>query len=146
MRTRLGTVVALSLMATFETPTGAQIPGRAAPVASDRLLLEVTPADYPPIARRQLMVGTTSVTVHFGRQGEVTACRVASSSGYPMLDKQACSLALARGRRLPAGDRAPSVGDALVVWQLPGISADEIEMERQFRERTAVPAQSKANR
>lgn len=145
MTMRLGTVAAVSLMANLATSVGAQVAPRVVPEKADRLQLDVTPEDYPPIARRQLMIGTTSISVRFGRQGEVTDCRVTVSSGYAMLDDKTCALAMARGRRSPPGDRAPSIGDGAIGWRLPGVSAADSEAERQFRETLSATARAKAS-
>jgi protein TonB len=83
----------------------------------------VTTEDYPPESVRNGEEGRVAFTVKVGTNGRVSSCQVTASSGYPALDKAACSYYTRRGRFLPslASDGTPveaSRPDS-VRWQLP---------------------------
>lgn len=76
------------------------IPGTApVPIARS---FEVSEDDYPDASRRAGEEGVTGVTVTIGTDGRVSACSVASSSGFPRLDEAACKIAQRRWRFKPA--------------------------------------------
>ncbi|MEO7689939.1 MAG: energy transducer TonB [Sphingomonas sp.] len=61
-------------------------------------------SDYPPESRLRDEEGRVTVTLDIDERGVPTKCRIAESSGYPVLDAKTCELALKRGRFKPATD------------------------------------------
>ncbi|QIG79080.1 energy transducer TonB [Stakelama tenebrarum] len=66
----------------------------------------ITPRDYPREAARAGITGRVVVTLSVDARGRVTDCRVALSSGSPLLDGATCRLARERFRYEPARDTA----------------------------------------
>lgn len=83
----------------------------------------VTTDDYP---RRDLIAGnqgTTRFRVIVGTNGRVLSCEVTSPSGFPRLDKAACTNVTRRARFEPAkdenGDKVVGNYSSSVKWQIP---------------------------
>lgn len=81
--------------------------------------------DYPPASMRAGEEGRVSVRLAVDATGLVTACTVANSSGYPLLDQRTCTLLTKRGRFQPARDasgRGVAATTAVMSfrWQMPG--------------------------
>ena len=79
--------------------------------------------DYPTKAFEREWQGTTNFDVIVDPDGRSTDCKIAKSSGYEVLDRQACWVALKRARFTPAmganGERAFGVYRSQVVWSRP---------------------------
>lgn len=86
------------------------------------------PDDYPPASMRGAEEGDVSALLTIDPQGMVTGCRVTHGSSHPLLDRATCTLAVRRGRFIPAKDvhRQP-VADNYVIsgvkWRINGIGA-----------------------
>src|SRR3954470_19387966 len=65
----------------------------------------VSDADYPPSAIRAGAQGIVAFELDVAADGMVSACRVTSSSGSPILDEATCRIMIARARFVPAHDR-----------------------------------------
>jgi TonB family protein len=93
----------------------------AAPLTSPASWIKES--DYPAIAVRNDLEGTTGVTVIVGRDGKVQSCNVAISSGIPVLDATTCALIEERALFRPAldYDGKPTEGSysTRVVWRSP---------------------------
>lgn len=80
-------------------------------------------ADYPARALRAGEEGTVRFNLTIGPNGEVTACQIIGSSGYPALDEATCSLVSRRARFNPAVDSTGSAVEGryanAVRWRLP---------------------------
>lgn len=78
--------------------------------------------DYPAEALRLRQEGTTRVELAVTRNGRLSGCRVATSSGSPALDREACR-AMARWSFEPARDaRGRTVAGVYAtnfIWKLP---------------------------
>lgn len=79
--------------------------------------------DYPTKAFEREWQGTTNFDVIVGPDGRSTDCRIVKSSGYDVLDRQTCWVAMKRARFTPAigadGRRAFGVYRSQVVWSRP---------------------------
>ena len=79
--------------------------------------------DYPTKAFEREWQGTTNFDVIVNPDGRSTDCKIAKSSGYQVLDRQACWVAMKRARFTPAigsdGQRAFGVYRSQVVWSRP---------------------------
>ena len=79
--------------------------------------------DYPTKAFEREWQGVTSFEVIIDQSGRAADCKVTKSSGYDMLDKQACFVAMKRARFTPAsgidGQRAYGVYRSQVAWARP---------------------------
>jgi TonB family protein len=79
--------------------------------------------DYPTKAFEREWQGMTNFDVVVGPDGRPTDCKIAKSSGYEMLDRQACWVAMKRARFTPAvgtnGERAYGVYRSQIVWSRP---------------------------
>jgi protein TonB len=73
--------------------------------ATGNLAEIVSDEDYPPSAIRAGAQGIVAFELDVGLDGQVTACRVVSSSGTPILDETTCRLMVARAHFTPAHDR-----------------------------------------
>lgn len=62
--------------------------------------------DYPAEAIAKREQGTVAVRIAVNERGEVTGCKVETSSGSPTLDAQTCKIVFARARFAPAKDSA----------------------------------------
>lgn len=87
--------------------------------------------DYPTKAFEREWQGTTNFDVIVNPQGRSTDCKIAKSSGYEMLDRQACWVAMKRARFTPVigadGQRAFGVYRSQVMWSRPdraGLQSD----------------------
>ncbi|MEG3180508.1 energy transducer TonB [Sphingomonas sp. LT1P40] len=78
--------------------------------AGDRAQAIVSPAswvtndDYPPAALRNGEQGSVGVEFTIKRNGRVADCRIAHSSGSPLLDRTTCALITERALYSPAVD------------------------------------------
>lgn len=85
--------------------------------------------DYPTKAFEREWQGVTSFAVIVGPDGRAVDCKIVRSSGYEMLDRPACSVALKRARFRPAvgADGRPAYGvyRSQVVWQRPDRGAPQ---------------------
>jgi TonB family protein len=81
-----------------------------------------TPDSYPMEARKKGLEGAVAFDVDVDSQGKPTACRVAVSSGYQVLDEATCNIVLSKGRFIPAKgpDGKPIAGhySKRTVWSL----------------------------
>lgn len=78
--------------------------------------------DYPTKAFAREWQGVTSFEVIVAPDGRPTECKVTKSSGYDMLDRQACYVAMHRPKFTPAsaeGRSAYGVYRSQVVWARP---------------------------
>jgi TonB family protein len=79
--------------------------------------------DYPAAAIQGGEQGSTLISIRVGRGGQVVGCRVAESSGSPVLDATSCALARQRFKYHPARDGAGNATEASVTrrirWRLP---------------------------
>lgn len=79
-------------------------------------------SDYPAIARRVNLEGTTGFELTVGKDGHVIACDVTQSSGHDILDHATCDLLSKRATFRPAADSSglPMTGTwrSRVVWRL----------------------------
>jgi periplasmic protein TonB len=62
--------------------------------------------DYPDASRRAEEQGVARVTFTIGTNGQVTACAVTKTSGFPRLDEATCKVIQRRWRFNPAKDAA----------------------------------------
>lgn len=83
----------------------------------------ITADDYPPLALRAEMQGTTRTIITIGTDGRVSDCRILKSSGSSLLDTHSCALVTARFVFDPALD---AKGHAIevqavqpVAWVMP---------------------------
>ena len=83
----------------------------------------ITADDYPPLALRAEMQGTTHTIITIGTDGRVSDCRILKSSGSSLLDTHSCALVTARFVFDPALD---AKGHAIevqavqpVAWVMP---------------------------
>ncbi len=67
----------------------ASVPPAAAPVRMRPVLLSQTPPDYPAIAIRQQMQGSSTLEVCVDARGRASSATLASSSGHQVLDNAA---------------------------------------------------------
>jgi protein TonB len=81
-------------------------------------------SDYPSPALRYEMTGETRASMTVSRQGRVTRCRIARSSGHLLLDDRTCQIALTRLRLSPALDAAGTPIDAEVVMPVLWLLGD----------------------
>ncbi len=83
----------------------------------------VTSNDYPTEALRQELSGNVSFLLIIGKDGKPISCKIAHSSGVPMLDQQTCSLLERRAHFTPArdanGDGVAGVYLNRVRWVIP---------------------------
>lgn len=89
----------------------------------------MTNEDYPGSEMRRGHVGSLSFILDIAASGLPTACKVAVSSGYPVLDQAACAILMKRARFQPA--RGPK-GEAVhgyyfgrFNWALPDQPRDK---------------------
>lgn len=79
--------------------------------------------DYPTKAFEREWQGISEFAVIVGPDGRAADCKVTRSSGYEILDRQACSVPMKRARFKPAlgSDGRPTFGvyRSQVVWQRP---------------------------
>ena len=79
--------------------------------------------DYPTKAFAREWQGVTNFAVVVGPDGRAADCKIVKSSGYALLDRQACWVATKRARFAPArgANGAPAFGvyRSQVVWQRP---------------------------
>jgi TonB family protein len=99
---------------------------RAAPVSAKPANVPgywATNADYPSSAMRAREEGEVGFLVTIGTDGNVSECRVASSSGFANLDDGTCPLIRRRAKFEPARDAAgaPVTGYYLgrIMWKIP---------------------------
>lgn len=93
----------------YPLPDGAEL--RYVPLA-------VTLEDYPKQALRAGAEGTTILDLQVDTSGHLIACTTARSSGFPLLDEQACLLYMKRGRFELRGTSNPVRVKAPVKWVL----------------------------
>jgi len=79
--------------------------------------------DYPTKAFKEEWQGVTNFSVIVAPDGRAVDCTITKSSGFAMLDRQACWVALKRARYTrasgPDGQSAYGVYRSQVVWQRP---------------------------
>ena len=78
-------------------------------------------SSYPPLAVRLNHEGATTVTVHIGADGSVTAADVSNSSGFPELDEAATKCVQNHWHFSPAtqnGSPVESTKQYRIVWKL----------------------------
>jgi len=79
--------------------------------------------DYPTKAFEREWQGVTTFDVIVDQTGRPADCKITKSSGYEMLDRQACYVAMKRARFTPAsgasGERTFGVYRSQVVWARP---------------------------
>ena len=79
--------------------------------------------DYPTKAFEREWQGVTSFDVVVDPAGRAAECKITKSSGYEMLDKQACYVAMKRAHFTPASDasgqRSYGVYRSQVTWARP---------------------------
>lgn len=90
------------------------------------------PADaYPPEARAAGVQGRTEFRLELDRQGRITECDIAQSSGSPLLDSTTCALLVTNARFKPAHDAAgqavAGVWQSAMVWKLSNAAPDTLE-------------------
>ena len=106
-------------------------PGRPAIATMPRVIAGgIVHSDYPRPALRYEMTGETRASVTVSRQGRVTRCSIARSSGHPILDERTCQIALTRMRLSPALDAAGTPIDANVVMPVVWALADPHKPKR----------------
>ncbi|SOB86992.1 TonB family C-terminal domain-containing protein [Sphingomonas guangdongensis] len=80
----------------------------------------ITADDYPAQSIRREEEGTVAIQWTVAPDGDVTACRVAKSSGFARLDAAACSAILENGRYPAVAPGQPlRTYSRRVVWRLP---------------------------
>jgi TonB family protein len=88
--------------------------------------------DYPTKAFQREWQGVTTFAVIVAPDGRAADCKVLKSSGYELLDKQACWVPLKRARFTPAlgADGRPTYGvyRSQVVWARPDRPALQREL------------------
>lgn len=79
--------------------------------------------DYPGVALRNEMTGTSGFRLTVDTAGKPTRCEITASSGFDVLDRATCTLLLARATFTPAHDRKgrPTEGTFAnrIRWVLP---------------------------
>jgi TonB family protein len=83
----------------------------------------ITEDDYPALAVRNELQGTTGVTVTVGIDGRASNCKVQQTSDSAVLDATACALVEERASFAPAldydGEPVESLWSTRVVWRIP---------------------------
>lgn len=83
----------------------------------------IAASDYPQEALESRAQGTVRVTLEVDADGRPTACAIAKSSEFPILDSTTCDLLMQRARFEPArDDEGNGVADSYsqnVRWQIP---------------------------
>ncbi len=82
------------------------------------LPLAITKNDYPQMAARAGVQGTSVVSLQVDTSGNLASCTTARSSGSPILDQQACRLYRERGRFELRGTTQPVTVQTPVQWVL----------------------------
>lgn len=104
-----------------EGETSASWPRNALPKTSDYRW--VTANDYPSRGLRMGLTGRVVIEMPVNRYGFATRCRIATSSGHPILDNATCRYMERRARFFPArdaqGNAVPGTYTRAVVWQIP---------------------------
>jgi TonB family protein len=78
----------------------------------------VTSEDYPRVATRMGLEGTTILKLQVDPSGQITSCATAQSAGIPELDEQACRLYRSRARFEVRGTTRPVALIAPMKWVL----------------------------
>lgn len=83
----------------------------------------IDPGDYPALARRFQMGGTTGFSLSVDTTGAPTGCAITQSSGFDVLDAATCDRLMANARFAPPRDRngkpVAGVYANRVRWMLP---------------------------
>jgi protein TonB len=83
----------------------------------------LTNDDYPREALRAGQQGTVAFRLDVGADGNLVACIVTVSSGYPILDNATCEIMTRRARFKPARDSKgvaiPFSWSSRFTWELP---------------------------
>ena len=74
--------------------------------------------DYPKLASRIGVEGTSLLSLQVDPSGQITGCTTARSAGLPELDEQACLLYRTRARFELRGATQPVTLFAPVMWKL----------------------------
>ncbi|WP_254772233.1 energy transducer TonB [Sphingomonas sp. NFR04] len=89
----------------------------------------MTDDDYPASEMRRGHVGSLSFILDVAASGLPTACKVAISSGYPVLDQAACTILMKRARFAPArgpqGEATHGYYPGRFNWALPDQPQDK---------------------
>jgi TonB family protein len=79
--------------------------------------------DYPPLALRAELQGTTGIELDVGADGQIKGCHVTLSSGHDVLDRATCRILIERAAFIPARDANDNAIEShfrrRVVWRLP---------------------------
>ncbi|MBN8809431.1 MAG: energy transducer TonB [Sphingomonas sp.] len=83
----------------------------------------IQPDDYPPEAIRANRQGRVVAALQIDATGQITSCKIQTSSGTESLDAKACAILMERGRFNPATDKRgraiASVYYFPVRWAMP---------------------------
>ena len=89
--------------------------------------------DYPTKAFEREWQGVTNFEVIVDQSGRPADCKITKSSGYEVLDKQACYVATKRAHFTPAsganGERTYGVYRSQVVWARPDRDVASLQRE-----------------
>ena len=89
--------------------------------------------DYPTKAFQREWQGVTSFEVIVAPDGRAADCKVTKSSGYDMLDRQACFVAMKRAKFMPAagagGQPAYGVYRSQVAWARPDRDRNSLQRD-----------------
>ena len=105
-----------------------------------------TSDSYPMEARKKGLEGAVAFDVDVDSQGKPTACRVAVSSSYQVLDEATCNIVLSKGRFIPAKgpDGKPIAGhySKRTVWSLTdAVPSQALAAEAVTGSRLPIPAE-----
>lgn len=106
------------------TPSGPPPVGKVSnPIPKGSPSTWATTLDYPALALREEREGTTAFKLTINKEGQVSDCAIAVSSGHPDLDKVTCDNITRRAEFFPAQDKQgkPTTGQYSnrVRWQIP---------------------------
>jgi periplasmic protein TonB len=101
-------------------PSAAPPPARR---ARANLAAIMSDDDLTPTMRREHMRGRVAFDLEIDASGRVSACRITTSSGFPLLDARTCQILRVRATYRPArdaqGHAVPDTDSGNVVWSLP---------------------------
>ena len=107
--------------------------GAVVAVTSASPLPWFTVDDYPTKAFEREWQGVTSFDVIVDQSGRPADCKITKSSGYDVLDRQACYVATKRPHFTPAsgtnGERTYGVYRSQVVWARPDRDAGSLQRD-----------------
>lgn len=112
------TVLAIALPIAAQAQDGA--PPRATPIGNPGAW--IPPNGYPPAAKASAEEGRVAFTLIIDETGQVSDCKVTSTSESPLLDETTCNYMIANGRFTPPRDRknkpVASQWSSSVRWKL----------------------------